>query len=99
MRIAVSFLLLAAATFAAAPENLLRSLPLRFEPGAGDYAWTVRGPAYAIAFGQRDTVLRTSKHNVHLTFDGSNTRAAFSPEQKSLVSTNYIQAGERRSAP
>jgi hypothetical protein len=90
------------ATLASAdiPDDVLRSVPMRFEAtGRSDYRFFARGAGYAVALGDKDTLLATSAGSVRLTFAGADPRAAFQALEKSRVATNYFRGSARRSAP
>ncbi len=106
MRFAASLVLIGAGVLTAAPseaaqdraaDQLLRSIPLRFEQDAQG-RWTSRGAGFAYLFDQRATLLRVKDGTVRLTFDGANTGAAFSASEPMLAPSNYFIGHSFRSA-
>src|SRR5437016_943326 len=88
---------IASTAWAAAPADLLRSLPLRFEPVDGrDYQWVARGSTYAVAFGARDTLIAAGDRRVRLTFDGSQGSPRF--EATGALPTQYFRGCSPRYA-
>src|SRR5258708_16597038 len=77
MRLTASILWIASVSiattaFAATPVDLLRAVPLRFEPVDGpQYQWVARGAAYAVAFGSRDTLIAAGDRGAPMTPEGS----------------------------
>lgn len=85
---------------AATPGDLLRSVPLRFEPiSQGNYKWTARNAAYAVAFEDKETLLAAGNRAMRIVFEGSRSGAPFEPADKLAVSTNYFRSDERRALP
>jgi hypothetical protein len=99
MSSAAAGLLCLAATASAAPQDLLRSAPMRFEPSPrGSDRWVARGAGYAIAFGNTETVLAAGDRAVRLTLEGADPAAPFQPQDPCAAPTNYFRGATRRSA-
>ena len=59
-----------------APPELLKSIPLRFEPqDAAQKLWTARGQGFAVYLDGPSTILRSGNKIVRLTLDGSDPEA------------------------
>src|SRR5207302_8210463 len=96
MRLAC-ILWIASTAFAAAPTDLLRSVPLRFEAIDGsEYQWVARGSTYAVAFGARDTLIAAGDRRVRLTLEGSQVTAWF--EASGPAAAQYFRGRSARSA-
>jgi len=85
---------------AAAPGDLLNSIPLRFEPrDASQQTWTARGQGFAVYLDGQSTVMRAGGKTVRLTLDGSNPEARLAGAQPAGAPTNYFTGRQFRSAP
>jgi hypothetical protein len=102
MRLTAIILWIASIAFGATPPgsfgvDLLRSVPLRFEPvNAGGYQWVARGSTYAVAFGARDTLIAAEDHRIRLTLEGSQATAKF--EASLPAATQYFRGRSPRAA-
>src|SRR5579863_3573502 len=106
MRFAASLVLIGAGVLTAAPseaaqdraaDQLLRSIPLRFEQDA-QVRWTSRGAGFAYLFDRSATFLRVKDGTVRLTFEGANTAASFNASEPMLAPSNYFIGHSFRSA-
>jgi hypothetical protein len=102
MRLAASLVLIGAGVLTAAPsepspDQLLRTIPLRFEQDASGH-WTSRGAGFAFLFDRSATFLRVADRTVQLTFEGANTTASFNPSEPMTARTNYFIGHSFRSA-
>jgi hypothetical protein len=88
--------MLAAAPRDPSPDQLLRSVPLRFEQDAQG-RWTSHGAGYAYLFDRAATVLRAGDSAVRLSFDGANSEASFEASE-AAAPVNYFVGRTFRSA-
>lgn len=102
MRFAAFLVLLSAGMVSAAPsepspDQLLRSIPLRFEQDAHS-RWTSHGAGFAFLFDSRATFLRVGDSVVRLSFEGANPQASFAASEPMLAPANYFIGHTFRSA-
>lgn len=85
---------------AAVSADLLKSVPLRFEPlDSSQTSWTARGQQFAIYLDAGSTVLRAGKKTLRLSMDGSNPDARMVGALPAGAPTNYFTGHKFRSAP
>ena len=88
---------LAAAPSDPSPDQLLRSIPLRFEQDTHG-RWTTHGAGFAYLFDRGATLLRVADRDVRLIFEGANTQATLAGSEPMLARTNYFIGHTFRSA-
>ncbi len=81
---------------APSPEDVLRSVPLRFEQDARG-RWGARGVGYALRFEARGAYLHVGDRTLRLSFAGSNAKARFEALEPQGAQTNYFIGREFRS--
>ena len=77
-------------------EQLLRSLPLRFEQDAQG-RWTSHGSGFAFLFDRQATFFHAADSTVQLTFEGASPDASFEASG-SMAAANYFIGHSYRSA-
>jgi len=106
MRLSALFLICLSA-FGAPGAARLPQAPIRFEPNRGQMAsragdpvlWSARGLDYTFLFTSNTSVLGLKDRAVRMTLEGSNTSAAFHPEQSDPGRIQYFLPSFAGSVP